>query len=247
MESIITESAGEYRVNLPVFEGPLDLLLYLIKKHDLPIQEIPVASITEEYLRYLDTMKALNIDLAGEFLVMAAELLHIKSLMLLPVAPVTEEEEEDPRADLVKRLMEYQRFKDAANTLGERQMLHREVFLPMRPETLPEKGQGPVEGNVYQLIEAFELVLRRMPKEVYHTVAVDRVGVNQRILELIERIKAGQTLTLDALLPWPMTRYDIVVTFLALLEMTRLRMITIFQGGKEEPIYLTGTMIENNQ
>lgn len=246
MEAVITEQGGEYHVNLPLFEGPLDLLLYLIKKHDLDIHDIPIALLTEEYHRCLDTMEALNIDLAGEFLLMAAELLHIKSQMLLPIAPVSDEDEEDPRADLVKRLQEYQRFKDAALRIGERQMLHREVFVPMRPEGLPEAGDAPIEGNVYHLIEAFERALRKVPKATYHTVAIDRVSVNQRIFELIERIKTGRTIALEELLPSPLIRYDVVVTFLALLEMAKLRMITVFQAGKFEPIYVTGTLQTTN-
>lgn len=241
---VIEEQRGAYRVNLAVFEGPLDLLCYLIKKHDLAIRDIPIALLTEEYLRYLDTMQALNIDLAGEFLLMAAELLHCKSEMLLPVAPTGEEDEADPRADLVRRLLEYQRFKDAAERLRTRQMLHREVFRPLRPEALPEAGEAPIEGNVYHLIAAFDTVLRRMPKEAQQAIAVDRISVNQRIFELIPVIAAGRTLPLEELLPTPLTRFAVVVTFLALLEMSRLRMITVFQGGHLETIYVTGTMEE---
>ncbi|MBI4365796.1 MAG: segregation/condensation protein A [Deltaproteobacteria bacterium] len=242
MEAIISEHAGAYRVNLPVFEGPLDLLLYLIKKHDLPISDIPMAVVTEEYLRYLDTMEALNIDLAGEFLVMASELLHIKSQMLLPIPPAGEEEEEDPRADLVRRLVEYQRFKEAAQALTQRPTLHRDVFVPLQPERPPEPGAAPVEGNVYHLIEAFDRVLTRMPKATYHTVAVDRVSVNQRIFELVERILPDRPLALEELLPPTCIRYDIVVTFLALLEMARLNMIAVYQAGNDAPIYIVGKL-----
>lgn len=244
MENVITELGGEYRINLPVFEGPLDLLLYLIKKNDVPIRDIPVAVITDEYLRYLDTMKELDIDLAGEFVLTASELLHIKSQMLLPVPLSGDEEEDDPRTDLVRRLLEYQRFKDASVALAGLQMLNREVFVPMSPERPPDPGEAPIQGNVYSLIEAFDRVLKKMPKEIYHNVAVDRVSVNQRIMELVEMIKAGRTISLEDLLPTPLARYDVVVSFLALLEMARLKMITVFQAGKNEPLYITGTMRE---
>ncbi|MBI2346328.1 MAG: segregation/condensation protein A [Deltaproteobacteria bacterium] len=171
---------------------------------------------------------------------MASELIHVKSQMLLPIPPAAEEEEADPRADLIRRLLEYQRFKEAARGLADRQLLYREVFIPLRPERPPEPGEAQVEGNVYHLIETFERILKRVPKELYHQVAVDRISVNQRIFELIDRIRPGRSCTIEDLLPEALTRYDIVVTFLALLEMVRLKMITLFQAGKFEPVYITG-------
>lgn len=245
-QPVISEERGAYRINLPTFEGPFDLLLHLIRKHDLDIHDIPIAGLTTQYLAYLDTMQTLNIDLAGEFLVMAAELMHIKSQWLLPQAPALEEEQADPRADLVRRLLEYQRFKDAAAQLSSREMLLREVFVPLHqaPDLAAvEDAPAPIDGgSVYQLIEAFDRILQRMPLERFHTVAVDRVSVNQRIYELAARLQLDRTVELESLVPVPCARYDIVVTFLALLEMARLRMISLFQTAAEATLFVTALM-----
>jgi segregation and condensation protein A len=220
----------DYRVNLDIFEGPLDLLLYLIKKNDLDVYDIPIAFVLEEYMRYLDTLKELDIDLAGEFLFMAAELAHIKSRLLLPDDAGEEEEtEEDPRADLVRRLLEYQQFKEASNDLLSRKMLGRDVFTQQAREKVADDVDGPVEGNVYELIEAFSKVLENVPSENFHDVAVDRISVNERIYQIIGMMKKGMTKTLEEILGRELTRYNIVVTFLAMLEMCRLRMIKVYQ------------------
>lgn len=245
-QPVIQEAGGEYRINLPLFEGPMELLLYLIRKHDIAIRDIPIATLTEEYLSYLDTMKTLNVDLAGDFLVMAAELMHIKSQMLLPILPTTDGEDEgvDPRLDLVQRLLEYQRFKDAAQTLDERPVLQRDTFVAGAP--VPDDATttpAPLaEGNVYQLIEAFDKVLRKIPIEAYHTVAVDRVSVSEKIYALMEKLSHDRPASLAALLPEAPSRYDLVITFLALLEMARLRMISLFQSGAHEQLYVTSTL-----
>lgn len=246
IQPVIQEAGGEYRINLPLFEGPMELLLYLIRKHDLAIRDIPIALLTEEYLSYLDTMKTLNVDLAGEFLVMAAELMHIKSQMLLPVVPTAEAEEDgvDPRADLVQRLLEYQRFKDAAQELDRRPMLQRDTHAVGSPDPVGQtKVQAPLaEGNVYQLIEAFDKLLRRIPIETYHTVAVDRISVSEKIYQLMEKLSPDRPAGLDVLLPERPSRFDVVITFLALLEMARLKMISLFQAGAHEQVYVTSTL-----
>lgn len=243
----IREAAGEYHINLEIFEGPFDLLLYLIRKHDIEIRDIPIALLTEEYLRYLDTMQELDIDLAGEFVLMASDLMHIKSHMLLPVAPVLDEEDGvDPRASLVQRLMEYQRFKDASVQLTEQPMRDRDVYLRQGEG---DEGLEPVEAplaelNVFDLIGAFDKVLKRMPVENYHTVAVDRIGVSECIYGLMERLELNRPMALEMLLPEKLTKYDIVINFLSLLEMAKLNMITLFQGGVDESIYITRVMEE---
>lgn len=233
---------ANYRVNVDVFEGPLDLLLHLIKKNDLDVYDIPIAFVLEEYMRYLDTLKELDIDLAGEFLLMAAELAHIKSQMLLPEEPKTEEEELDPRSDLVRRLLEYQQFKQAGESLMDRAMLHRDIFLPMLPERVEAPEDGPVEGNIYDLVEVFSKILKKVPAEAYHEVAVDRISINDRIYEIVEYIKKEATVTIEDLLRGELTRYDVVITFLALLEMCRLRMIKVHQSETAGQIYLQRTM-----
>lgn len=235
------ESAA-YRVSLDQFEGPLDLLLYLIKQNDIDIVNIPIAFITEQYLKYIDDMETIDVDVAGEFIVMAAELMQIKSQLLLPQAPALAEDEPDPRADLVRRLLEYQRYKDAANALQERPQLEREVFLPLAPERAPKDVEGPIDGNVFYLVTAFQKILKRVPKDRYHEVRIDRISVNTKILSIVDELKTTKMMTLDQMIPQNPTRFDVVVTFLALLEMGRLRMIQIHQAGKNEVIYVTAVM-----
>ncbi len=242
----IAQVNDDYRVNLEVFEGPLDLLLHLIKKNDLDIYDIPVAFVLEEYMSYIDTIKELNIDLAGDFLLMAAELAHIKSRLLLPEDETggLELEEEDPRSDLVRRLLEYQRYKDASEKIVARSMLGRDVFTPLCPERIEVEDGGAVEGDVYQLVEAFSKLLKRVPKEDVHDVAVDRISLNDRIYQITEHIKKGTTISLDELIPKAPSRYDIVITFIALLEMCRLHMIRVYQSSACGPLYIQGIMEE---
>ncbi|PIR20132.1 MAG: segregation/condensation protein A [Deltaproteobacteria bacterium CG11_big_fil_rev_8_21_14_0_20_47_16] len=239
-ESFAESSA--YRINLDQFEGPLDLLLYLIKQNDIDIVNIPIAFITEQYLKYIDDMETIDVDVAGEFIVMAAELMQIKSQMLLPQAPALEEDEPDPRADLVRRLLEYQRYKEAANTLLARDQLERDVYVPLSPERVPKDVEGPIDGNVFYLVNAFNKILKKVPTDRYHEVRVDRISVNTRILSIVEELKTKKMMTLEQMIPENPTKFDVVVTFLALLEMGRLRMIQIHQAGNTEAIYVTPVM-----
>lgn len=231
MEMELAQSNSDYRVNLQVFEGPLDLLMHLIKKNDLDIYDIPVSFVLEEYMGYIDTLRELDIDLAGDFLLMAAELAHIKSRMLLPTETHDDEDDEfDPRADLVKRLLEYQQFKEASERLSHRAMLDRDVFKPRGVEKIESDEEAPIEGNVYDLIEAFSVILKKVPKESFHDVAVDRISINDRIYQITDLIKQGSTISLASLLEPPISRYDVVITFIALLEMCRLKMIRVHQS-----------------
>ncbi|MFH1830560.1 MAG: segregation/condensation protein A [Pseudomonadota bacterium] len=236
----------DYRVNLEVFEGPLDLLMHLIKKNDLDIYDIPVAFVLEEYMRYIDTIRDLNIDLAGDFLLMAAELAHIKSRLLLPEeeAEGIELDEEDPRSDLVMRLLEYQRYKDASERILERAMLGRDVFTPLCPERIEVEEGGAVEGDVYQLVEAFSKLLKRVPEEDVHDVAVDRISVNDRIYQIAAKLKKGSTINIEDLMPERPERYDIVITFISLLEMCRLHMIRVYQSSACGTLHIQGIMEE---
>lgn len=240
--------SNAYHVTIDQFEGPLDLLLYLIKQNDLDIVNIPMAFITEQYLKYIDSMETIDVDVAGEFIVVAAELMQIKSQMLLPQLPNMEEEEVDPRADLVRRLLEYQRYKEAAGTLQARHQLERDVYVPLSPERVPKDVEGPIDGNVYYLITAFQKILKRVSMDKYHEVRVDRISVNTRIMAIVSELKIKKMMTLDQMIPENPTRFDVVVTFLALLEMGRLRMIQIHQAGHREQIYVTSvmeTLVEN--
>lgn len=241
-----TTTQNDYRVNLDVFEGPLDLLLYLIKKNDLDIYDVPIAFILEEYVGYLDTLQDMNIDLAGEFLLLAAELAHIKSMMLLPDGggEATEDEGADPRADLVRRLLEYQRYKEASEALLKRSLLGRDVFVRREGAEAEAEADGemPIEASVYDLIGAFSTILKRIPQGKFHEVMVDRISVNERILQLVAIITKDATVSIRDLLPRPCTRYDVVITFLALLEMARLRAIRVYQGGMHDTIRVRGTL-----
>jgi segregation and condensation protein A len=240
---------NQYRINLEMFEGPMDLLIYLIKKNDLDIYDIPIAFITDEYLRYINTLKELNINFASEFLEMAAELAHIKSKMLLPAEDSAEEAEElDPRADLVRRLIEYQRYKEAAASLNERPVLYRDIFsanIPKDNDAPPPEASVLIEGNAFLLLEAFNVMLAKMPKDMMKQApTLDRMSVNERMLQLIDVLKFGKTVPLADLMPSPVTKHLLVVTFLSLLEMVILRMIKIYQTGRFEAIYLTSTIHE---
>lgn len=232
-----------YRINLEIFEGPMDLLLYLIRKNDLDVYDIPIAFVTDEYLKYLNTLKELNIDFASEFLEMAAELAHIKSKLLLPSDEVNGEEEEiDPRADLVRRLIEYQRYKEAATKLNERSVLYRDVFTA----TLPKDDEAPkeesifIEGNAFLLLEAFNEMLAKAPKDMVKKAPnADRISVNERMLQIIEMIRYGQTRPITDFLPEVFNKHILVATFLAFLEMVVMKMIKVYQAGRFEPIYIT--------
>ena len=236
-------SADEYRVNLPVFDGPLDLLLHLIRKHELDIFDIPIAMITTKYLEYLNLMQVLNLDVAGEFLVMAATLAKIKSKMLLPAGESDEDEDEgedeDPRQELVRRLLEYQRYKEAAEELRERPILQRDVFartgsvMPVAEEDNPF-----IDVSVFRLIEAFDRVIRKAKKHISHEIFVDRVSVADKIQELVDLLQERKEIVFDDLFGPNPVKLDIVVTFIALLEMTRLHMVRLHQLADSETIYV---------
>jgi segregation and condensation protein A len=217
-----------YRVQLPVFEGPLDLLLHLIKKNNVEIHDIPVSLILDQYLRFLELAKELDIDLAGEFLDLAAELAYIKSRMLLPEPEEEEKEDNDPREDLVKRLLEYNKFKLAARSLLDRPLLGRDLF--RRNVGAPADSSGEfLEADLTSLFGAFGEILKRLPREERKELQKDRVGVAERVLELIEKMRGQPSLLFESLFVEEMSRSEIVVTFLALLEMARQKMIRIVQ------------------
>jgi segregation and condensation protein A len=224
------------KVRLETFEGPLDLLLYLIKKNEIDISDIPIATITQQYLEYLEMMKNLNLDVAGDFLLMAATLLHIKSKMLLPPNEEDQEEgqkeEEDPRAELVRRLLEYQRFKDAALKLTQGPMLDREVFV--RNFFGEDLGAGPEEAggeaSLFELLEAMKKVLQGLSAEEFEEISVEHLNIKDKILEIMERLWDRESVAFTELFTSFTPRREVVVIFLALLELLRLRMIKIFQA-----------------
>ena len=230
------------QVQLEIFEGPLDLLLHLIKKNEVSITDIPIAAITEQYLATLEVMQSLNLDLAGEFLVMAATLIHIKSRMLLPAGDGTTEEDdddgEDPREELVRRLLEYQRFKDAAEQLGQREILARDVFIrsgtPVEDVPVPNLR----EVSVFELLNALKRVLERLPKENVHEITLDKITVREKMTFLLDTLRARSKVLFDALFAEVKTRMEVVVTFLAMLELVKARAIRIFQDELGGPIQI---------
>jgi len=229
------EQTTDYAIKLDIFEGPLDLLLYLIKKNEIDIYNIPVALITEQYLQYLKMIKSLNLDLAGEYLVMASTLIHIKSKMLLPEPEEPEEEEEeDPRAELVRQLLEYQAFKEAATDLGNRPILERDVFtraafLPEETEKSTTAEEELIEVSIFELIEAFHRLVARIDKKELLEIDLEKMSLTDIINDIMERLSCEKNLTFDELLGEKKERWRIIYTFLALLELIKLRMVKAYQ------------------
>ena len=242
------EAVEGYRVQLPMFEGPLDLLLHLVQKHELDILNIPIAFITEKYVEYIHLLEELDIDLASEYLVMAATLVHIKSRMLLPNAPEdesadgSEEDALDPRAELVRRLLEYQKYKLAAEQLGDRSMLGRDVFGRGSSDVFIG-GEAPLEQvETLKLLDAFQSVLERTQRTREHTIDFERFSLSEKISELSDRLRECRRLVFHELFVDRASRAELIITFLALLEMTRLRLTRLRQEGPMEPIYIELTV-----
>lgn len=231
-----------YEVEIAVFKGPLDLLLHLIKKHEMDIYDIPIAEITTQYLAALDALQSLNLDVAGEFLVMASTLVYIKSRTLLPfdADPDPEEDETDPRAELVHRLLEYQRYKVAAVTLDEYDILGRDVFArSCVASSEDDKNEAELEPvGIFELVEALRDLLKQAPPEPVHQVVRERLSVAARVTMLLEILSGCQSLAFESLLSTPPTREELVVTFLAMLELVKLRTLRIMQNQRCGSIWL---------
>ncbi len=239
-----------YEIKIENFEGPLDLLLHLIRKNEMDIYDIPVSEITTQYLAAIDAMKSLNLDVAGEFLLMASTLLYIKSRMLLP--PSEEEEleddEEDPRAELVRRLLEYQKYKDAAVTLDTFPLLDREVFARTFPAQELEEGEEDEFHSVglYELVEALRGVLQEAPEPAVHEVDQERLSVTDRINSILSLLAGRESLAFTELFPDPPQRQDVVVTFLAMLELVKLRLLRLMQNSRYGTIWLYPAVVEED-
>ena len=229
-------------IHLDNFAGPLDLLLHLIKTNEMDIYDIQMVAITEQYLAVIEQMKQLDLDVAGEFLLMAATLIHIKSRMLLPVSDeVTEEEEEDPRAELVRRLLEYQRYKEAAETLERMPQLERDVFVGyfLPPEILESDEADEVSIGIFQLAEAFHRLLQRTPVETFHEVIREPLSVSEYIQIVSKRLAASRRLSFREMFSARPSRSELVVTFLAMLELVKMRLVRIEQVGEFSEIWLS--------
>ncbi len=224
---------NDYKVKLEVFEGPLDLLLYLIKKDEIDVYDIPIERITRQYLEYMDLFKILDLDVAGEFVVMAANLIYIKSRSLLPVSqqpPDEEAEEEDPRWELVRQLLEYKKFKEAAEHLQTRAQVQENLFsrVPEKPDFAGERPLGEV--SIFDLLNAFQTMLKRVNmKEDLREIFEENFTVSDKIDLILKMIASGVALKFSELFAGAASRTEIVVTFLAMLELIRLKQLRTVQ------------------
>ncbi len=229
-----------YRVKLDVFEGPLDLLLHLVKKEEVDLSNIPIAKVTNQYMGYLELLQQLDLDVAGEYLVMAATLLHLKSRLLLPGEEEQEEDEgEDPRAELVRQLLEYQRFKEAAEMLNHRDLLERDVFVRD-----PARDDHEIEQDVVydvalgDLLDALQDILKRAAPEVVHEVILEQISLRDRICFILDSLRERSEMLFTELFLVDSTRLQILTTFLGLLELVRTRMVHVRQEEQFGPITL---------
>ena len=230
------------KVKLEIFEGPLDLLLYLIKKNHVNIYDIPVALVLGQYLEYLELLKLLDINLASEYLVMAATLIQIKSRMLIPNTEEQaqeEESQEDPREELVRKLLEYQKYKEVASTLKDKEM-HRLKFLT-RPDSLTDYKPQDLyfEASIFDLITAFKAALKDIPKEVFLEVIKDEFSVEQKMHDILHVLLLNSVIELNQLFVEARSKMEIVAAFLAILELIRLKEILVLQEGLFGKIVIT--------
>jgi segregation and condensation protein A len=229
---------NEYKVKLEVFEGPLDLLLYLIKRDEVDIYDISIERITTQYLEYLETFRMLDLEIAGEFVVMAANLIYIKSRNLLPVhqqPPEEEGEEDDPRWDLIRQLIEYKKFKDAAFQLRQRELIQEGLIarIPEKPEFKDADSLLKSEVGIFDLINAFQKVLRKIEarREDLREIFEENFTVSDKLDVILRVAQTGRSIAFSDLFAFAASRTEIVVTFLALLELIRMKQIRVAQDG----------------
>jgi len=224
----------QYQVRLEeIFEGPMDLLIHLIRKNDLDIYDIPIALITDQYLQYLELMQAMNIDYAGDFLLMASTLTQIKSRMLLPTHD-DENEEEDPLQEITRPLLEYLRMKSAADQLIERNLLGENTFVrnPNRDEFLTSPDDEFIKIGLFELIDAFQKILERIPDGHRVELTADEISVKDKISQIVEILETKASITFLELFSDNPGKHDVIITFLAILEMVKLTLIRIIQNVK---------------
>lgn len=226
-----------YKLKLDVFEGPLDLLLYLIKKDDIDITDIPISQVTDQYMQYIEMMQMLDLDIVGDFLVMAATLMQIKSRMLLPPDPSeVEEEEVDPRDELARRLLEYKKFKEIAEALKEKEELRRDLFARVvdaqAVQNLRDEAKEVYfEASLFDLISALSEALRKTPEEVIHEIITEEHTVEQKIHDVLHLLLDTPAVRLNDLFAKSKNKIEVIVTFLAVLELIRLKEVRAVQQG----------------
>ncbi len=231
------------QIRLENFSGPLDLLLHLIKSNEMDIYDIRIFEITEQYLAIIEQMKQLDLDIAGEFLLMAATLVHIKSRMLLPVSEeVSEDEIDDPRAELVKRLLEYQRYKEVAELFQQLPQLERDIFVGHFHvsdllETDSEEG-AEIAVGIYQLADAFHRLLQERPREIFHEVVRESLSVADYINHITGKLSHQKPSAFREFFSAVTPRAELIVTFLAMLELVQMRLINIEQVEEFSDIWL---------
>lgn len=232
------EDAYQIKVS-DIFEGPMDLLVHLIRKHEVDIYDIPIAQITEQYLGYLEFMESLNIDLAGDFLVMAATLTQIKSRMLLPT-PSEEGEEDDPRMEIVRPLTEYLQLKSAAEELASRDLLGDSTFIrkPGEERHLAEQDDQLIQIGLFELIDAFQQILKNISEDERLDLTTDRISVKERISELVDIFEKKNSVTFGELFSENPDKGEVIVTFLAVLEMVKLCLLKLAQHSQTGVIRL---------
>jgi len=222
-----------YKVQIDdIFEGPMDLLVHLIKKHEVDIYDIPIALITEQYLKYLQWMKAINIDVAGDFILMASTLTKIKSRMLLPIHE-EETDDDDPRLEIVKPLEEYLQMKSAANELIARNLLGEDTFVrnPNQEDHSMDQVGEIIKVGLFELIDAFQTILEKISEHRgVDIITADTISVRDRIVQIVEIFETRKSITFNELFPTNTNKSEVVVTFLAILEMVRLSLINIVQN-----------------
>lgn len=227
-----------FKTKLEVFEGPLDLLLHLIKINEVEISDIPIATITDQYLEYLDLMRALDINVAGDFLVMASTLMHIKSKMLLPKQEDDLVEIEDPREEIVRSLTEYMQLKDAANELTSRDILYRDVFKRGIEIKRGEEDIATTKVTLYDLMDAFKKVIRKKHPGIVLRFSAESWSVKKKMIEIIRILKEKKNLLLGDLFSTMESVSEMIATFLALLELVRTGFVNVFQEKESSDIML---------
>ena len=241
-----------FAVKLDSFEGPLDLLLHLVMKHEMDIHDIPMAQITAQYLECLEQMQQQNLDIASEFLLMAATLIHIKAKMLLPALAAEEGDDdggsEDPRLELAQRLLEYQRYQEAARRFEQGEQLHRDVFV--RPgiddeEELPSTAMS--DASVYDLVVALRRLLKEKPAPVYHQVRVAEFSIDDARAMLLERLRGKEFIEFSTCFAAAPGRGEVVVTFVALLDLVKLRRCRIVQLAPGATLYIYARVDEESR
>ena len=232
-------AGDDLQIRLELFEGPLDLLLHLIRVHEYDVFDIPIAEVTHQYNQYLDLMQELNLNVAADYLVMSATLMRIKSRLLLPRLDGEDEDEEDPRTELVQQLLEYQRYREAAMEIAERPMLGRDVFA--RKFESPDLREAAadsqyLEVDIYQLMAALREVIKHLPADAVHQIKMQRVSIRERMAQLLDVLRSRSSMLFTELFAGDVDRTAVIVTFLALLELTRQKMLRVTQIDRFGPI-----------